>query len=227
MKRFRFHLSPKSTNAKTGPIPVSTTSQNSCPDHCPFAGNGCYAENYPLKFHWQAVSRGERGGTLKQFCAAIASLADGTLWRHNQAGDLPGQDDVLDADSVRAIADASKGKRGFTYTHYPPSKANNAAVIKDANERGFTVNLSADSISEADSFKALGIGPVTVVMPSTQTDNVKTPAGHLVVMCPAQTRDDVTCATCKLCAWRDRDVIIGFQAHGARAKKAELVTIKG
>ena len=39
--------------------------------------------------------------------------------------------------------------------------------------------------------------------------------------------DNVTCESCGLCAWKDRDgLIIGFPAHGASKRKATLVTIE-
>ena len=44
-----------------------------------------------------------------------------------------------------------------------------------------------------------------------------TPAGRVIIVCPAQTREDVTCQSCGLCAIPDRSVIIGFRAHGTRA----------
>jgi hypothetical protein len=56
-------------------------------------------------------------------------------------------------------------------------------------------------------------------MADDATDNAMTPAGRKVVVCPATQRDDVSCATCALCA-RQRDVIVGFPAHGVAKKKA-------
>ena len=64
-------------------------------------------------------------------------------------------------------------------------------------------------------------GPVVVVLPSTQTANTKTPAGRAVVVCPATQRDDVTCASCQLCQ-RQRDVIVGFPAHGTRRRVIDI-----
>jgi hypothetical protein len=63
-----YYLTEKSRNAKTGPIPVSTTSADTCPNDCPFRGNGCYADGYPLKGRWDEVTRGERGGSLAALC---------------------------------------------------------------------------------------------------------------------------------------------------------------
>ncbi|MEY4341197.1 MAG: hypothetical protein RL541_701, partial [Pseudomonadota bacterium] len=54
------HLTLKSANVKTGPIPVSTTERASCPDDCSMKKE-CYAASGPLALHWAAVSNGTRG----------------------------------------------------------------------------------------------------------------------------------------------------------------------
>jgi hypothetical protein len=223
-----YHLTLKSSNEKTGPIPVSTTSWNTCPSACSFNnGNGCYAASGPLAIHWKAVSNGSRGTDLKTFTEAISNLPDGTLWRHNQAGDLPGTDNAIDAASLNLLVRANRGKRGFTYTHKPLTGANKKA-IKLANSKGFTINVSTDNVSQADQAKHANVGPVVTVCSSDTTDNFRTPAGHLVVICPAVVRDNVNCATCKLCAWVKRDVIIGFPAHGSRKSTVDsLIQIGG
>jgi hypothetical protein len=61
-----YHFTRVSGNAKCGPIPVTTTSADSCPPTCSFKGNGCYAESGPLALHWKAVSSGKRGGKKQQ-----------------------------------------------------------------------------------------------------------------------------------------------------------------
>src|SRR5215475_5956357 len=138
-KEFSFHLSEVSKNGKTGPIPVSTTSHNSCPPTCPLMKNGCFGDNFPLSLHWDKVSSGERGMNLDQFCHRIAALPDGQIWRHDQVGDLPGDKGKLDGPKVRKIARANKRKRGFTYTHYLPSIGNNAEIVRSANQAGFVI----------------------------------------------------------------------------------------
>ncbi len=118
---YQVHLTPKSKNEKTGPIPVSTTEAQTCPAACPFNNaneGGCYAESGPLKMHWMKVSDKARGDTWSVFTGKIASLKADTLWRHNQAGDLPGRNDQLDATACMELTQANDGKRGFTYTHY-------------------------------------------------------------------------------------------------------------
>ena len=216
----RVHITMRSANAKTGPIPVTTTSSESCDPSCPFMNSGCYAESGPLALHWRKVTNGERGIDWDAFVAIVDAMPLDTLWRHNQAGDLPGIGASIDADKLTQLVRANNGKRGFTYTHKSMTTDNRQA-IREANEGGFTINLSANNLTHADELTDLDIGPVVVVMPRDAV-NTLTPAGRKVVICPAETRDDITCETCQLCARRDRNgIIIGFPAHGSGAKKAE------
>ena len=206
------HLTPKSANAKTGPIPVSTTTGASCPTDCAMKAE-CYAATGPLALHWKAVSTGQRGTDWPTFTASIAELPDGQLWRHNQAGDLPQSNGTVDAVKLGQLVAANTGRRGFTYSHHRDAESIN--WIRHANAWGFTVNLSANDLQDADTLADHAAGPVVVVLPSTTTTNTTTPKGRAVVVCPATQRADVSCATCQLCQ-RQRTVIVGFPAHGSR-----------
>lgn len=240
---YQASLTLVSRNAKTGPIPVSTTTKATCPNDCPFKEAGCYAKGGPLAIFWDKVTRGEFGNTWQEFTKKIAKLPRGILWRHNQAGDLPGNGIAIDADALVSLVKANKGKKGFTYTHYSPLVAGNADAIEQANKQGFTINLSGNSLAHADQLANLNIGPVVAVLPieyerqakgkeytesleayrsRTNNGTLKTPQGRKVSICPATYRDDVTCATCGLCA-RLRDVIVGFPAHGFQKKKASAI----
>jgi len=212
------HITLKSANVKTGPIPVSTTERDSCPTDCAMRAE-CYAASGPLALHWSAVSAGTRGTSWGQFCESIAALPDGQLWRHNQAGDLPQVGGTVDAVKLGQLVAANQGKRGFTYSHH--RDAASLAWIRHANAWGFTVNLSANDLRDADALADTGAGPVVVVLPSTQTENTITPAGRKVVVCPATQRDDVSCATCQLCQ-RQRGTIVGFPAHGTRKRVIDI-----
>jgi len=213
----RVHLTMKSGNEKTGPIPVSTTERDSCPDDCAMKGE-CYGLGGPLAIHWRAVSEGLRGMTWDEFCERIAALPLMQLWRHNQAGDLPKivrADGTATVDRVKlqALVVANNGRRGFTYSHH--RDADSIDAIRDANRNGFTVNLSANDLADADMLADYDAGPVTVILASTVAENTVTPAGRPVVVCPATIRD-VSCDKCQLCARRERTVIVGFPAHGSR-----------
>jgi hypothetical protein len=157
-------------------------------------------------------------------CANVAALEAGTLWRHNQAGDLPHTGGKVDAKALRELVKANLGKRGFTYTHHNAlQSAHNRKAIADANRDGFTINLSGNNLRHADQLAELDAGPVVAVVPSSVVGkaDITTPAGRKVVVCPATYKDDVSCATCGLCAVRDRKVIVGFPAHGARKKAVD------
>lgn len=218
------HLTLKSKNVKTGEIPVSTSASDTCPDSCPMkAENTCYAKSGPLNLHWMKVSQGIRGMSFKDFCSTVASFSIGQLWRHNQAGDLAGKNQNVDANKLRSLVAANKGKKGFTYTHKPvlgsdKQSKHNKKWIKFANQNGFTVNLSADSIEDADKKARLKIGPVVVVLPFDAPKSFLTPDGNKVIVCPAQQKEGVSCASCQLCQ-KQRGVIVGFLAHGTNKNK--------
>jgi hypothetical protein len=154
--------------------------------------------------------------TFESFCDEIRALPRGQLWRHNQAGDLPGVGSLINVQMMKELIAANKNKKGFTYTHKYETPEN-LAIIKEANQNGFTVNLSANSLKHADTLASLDCGPVVVVLPSTQTTNTVTPEGRKVVVCPATYKDNVTCASCGLCQ-KQRSAIIGFPAHGNRKR---------
>ena len=234
MKTQKIQFVKKSSNSKTGPIPVTTTSRNSCPDSCPLKGGSCYAESgFYTKLNWNKVDGGERGAGIPELSANIRQLPAGQLWRHNQAGDLPGRNNRINKSQLAAITAANKGKRGFTYTHKPTLgdenkatekiAAGNRAAIAAANEGGFTVNLSGNSLAHADRLAALGIGPVVSIVPLDWQGNGETPAGRKVIQCPATAREDITCADCGLCQWKNRAAIIAFPAHGPSKKAASEI----
>lgn len=218
----RIYFTRQSRNAKTGPIAVSTSSADTCPTSCPLKGAGCYAEAGPLGILWRKVSRGEAGLTWEQFLEQVRELPPRIMWRHNQAGDLPGEGDVIDRDKLRQLVKANGKRRGFTYTHKPATRSNLAA-IRAANKAGFTINLSANNLEHADILANTGAGPVVVVLPSDTRRPVKTPAGRVVAICPATIADNITCANCGLCAMPERKAIIGFPAHGASKAKASAI----
>ena len=76
-----YHLTKKSTNRKTGPMPIVTSSQRTCPDNCPFKrtnNGGCYANGGPLRLHWDKITRGERG---VEFAGLLKILREIPRWQ--------------------------------------------------------------------------------------------------------------------------------------------------
>lgn len=210
----KIHFIRQSANTKTGPIPVTYSQRETCPPSCPHYRADCYAEDYYTRLSWDKVAA--RGGSLADLCESVAALPAGQLWRFNVAGDLPGAGETVDAAALGEIVAANAGRRGFTYTHKKSADALHWAG--HATRWGFTVNLSADDAGEADLLAEADAGPVVAIVPTDTPEKSYTPAGRTIIVCPAQSRDGVTCETCGLCARADRGVIIGFRAHGSRAR---------
>lgn len=231
-----------SRNEKTGPIPVTTTEPITCPPACPFQGSGCYADSGPLALFWRKVRDKQAGMAWRDAMAKIAALPKGALWRHNQAGDLPGAGNAIDFTALDGLVAANKGKKGFTYTHKPVDGMAEQLAIAAANNAGFTINLSGNNPAHADSLAELDIAPVVTVLPADmERRNVKgqwletiaeyrarigkpaTPAGRPITVCPATYQDGMNCARCGLCAVANRRAIVGFPAHGTSKKKASAI----
>lgn len=216
-----------SKNAKLGGIPATTSSRGTCPPSCSFYDGGCYALYGKLAFHWRNVPRD--GLPWSAFCERVAALPEDQLWRHNVAGDLPGDGEHIDGELLGELVEANRGRRGFTFTHKTGEEHHE--LLQWANLEGFTVNLSAESLEAADALFQEGspltkAGPVTVVLPSDAPDRLRTPAGRSVVVCPAET-EGLTCVECQLCAHPFRKSIVGFRAHGqSKARVSELVTLR-
>ncbi len=217
-----YQLTLHSKNIKTGPIPVSISPKQTCPTDCGMR-NACYANIGPINIQWIKVSNGSMGTDWETFCGKIQALPKNVIWRHNQAGDLPGDGQKINTKMLKQLVSANKGKNGFTYTHYNPFIKKNHNAIKHANDNGFTVNLSADNIDQVDALLNLKIGPVVCVLPLEHSGKLLTAAGNAVIVCPAVTNEYVTCQTCKLCANKNRTTVIGFPAHGVNKKKADEI----
>lgn len=183
-----FILTSKSTNVKTGAMPVTTSPKSTCPD-CPLKER-CYGDDSYLGAIWRKLSAADAGDlipngrsqiqtlTFGQLVEQIETFEDGTMWRHNQAGDLPGEGNKINRAQLRQLTRANRGKRGFTYSHKHGS-AENLAAIAEANANGFTINLSANNLAHADQLAETGAGPVVTLMTSD------TPKAHAVYHTPA------------------------------------------
>ena len=178
------------------------------------------------------MSSKERGGTWDDLCEYIRTLKPRQIWRHNQAGDLffikdEAERELIRLDLLKSLVDANKtsGARGYTYTHHKLDYLHNLEAVKYANNNGFTVNASCETMSQVDDAIAQGI-PAVVVVDNSKDVPTHTPNNNKVVVCPAQT-SDTNCVDCGLCAQAKRTCAVAFLAHGNRAKKlnATLSTI--
>jgi hypothetical protein len=192
---------------------------------------------------WDKVDSGKLGASWDTLTDKVQALPLNQLWRHNVGGDLPKQEasttatttatttapapSMIDTEKLAALVAANKGKRGFTYTHYPDTE-HNLAAIRDANDNGFTINLSANDLDHAVRLAKHGL-PMTTLVPVDWGTKTVMHGGLKIVTCPATYIDEVTCATCKLCAVSKRDCVVAFPAHGSRKNKvtAQIIARSG
>ena len=221
----RVRFTKVSSNSKTGPIAVSMTESKSCPDTCQLKANGCYAKTSFTGMQWRQLDNGTHGVEWHEFISQLSSLPYGSIFRHSVAGDLPHNAGMLDHHKIRDMVYSLKNKQGFTYTHHVLNPWN-IAVLKKANDHGFTINASCDNLEQVDKAMKLGL-PAATILPEISDKVTYTPSGNKVVTCPATYNDKVQCSNCgagkPLCARSDRDYAIGFPVHGTGKKKAEKV----
>ena len=233
-----------SRNSKIGAISASYTTKKACPNSCPLKNAGCYSDGGHSAIAWQAVTNEKRGASFAEFLQDIKTkVIKGALWRHNVAGDLVSDGETIDREALAGLVKANKGKRGFTYTHHQVlDHKGNREAVRDANKRGFTINLSGNNPAHADKLASLGIAPVVTILPQeyqkTKKESLadykkrlaelprKTPQGRAIAVCPATFIEAVNCANCGLCQNNHRRSIVGFPAHGFRKAKADQIATK-
>ena len=226
-----------SSNAKTGPIPVSMSQSITCDDACPLKSSGCYAKLSFVGLKWRALDKEKKENNrfifdINGLAKQIELLPRGQLMRYGVAGDLPGVNNQIDSVSLGKLVTASKNKRVFSYSHkgvldkQGKTSAKNREAIAHANANGFTINLSGNNLAHADELKALNIGPVVSLISRDKVEKTKTfftPAGNKAIVCPATYKSNTTCANCGLCAVANRSVIVLFPSHGAAAKSVDAI----
>ena len=226
MRDYQALLVPVSGNRKTGPMPVSFTEEETCPDICPLKKSGCYAEHGPVGLNWRKVTQKKSGTGWDEFCRKVFDLPYHILWRYAIGGDAPSKDgQTIDREAWMKLVKASQRRRGFSYTHYDVlQNLENRQVVVDSLAAGFVVNLSGNNAEHADRLYDLKIAPVVTMIPADAPNVSYTPAGRKIVACPAEKSDKVQCINCKICAEPDRHYIIGFRLHGSAAKKASTAS---
>ena len=226
----RYSFTRTSSNVKTGPIPVTMTSEASCPQSCTLKDAGCYARFSYVGMQWSKLNKPEHGYDLTQLSGLIQALPIGQIWRHNVAGDMALQGtSILDVNVVRELTLANQlaKAKGFTYTHCSPigttpAAKHNRLTIRKAIERGFIINVSCETLEQVDQVVGMGL-PAVVLLSEDAPNKQKTPEGNTVIKCPA-TYTNTNCSLCKLCANSAPErATIGFPVHGAGKKMARKV----
>lgn len=236
-------LLPTSSNKKTGDVIQSYSSRITCPESCPFKRNGCYADGCHTARQWARCDDTQDARyvindeqlTIRLKVAVFDKLCkyptrNKVLFRHNVAGDIAIEGtsliDVTRVDTIaKAIADTNETVgnvlQGYTYTHCTID-LNASNIIHDAIHKGFLINASCETVEEVKHAKALGINAVIASVDPKETARELKAMGMHGVQCPAQTKADMNCNRCQLCA-KNRKTVIIFEVHGTASKKATKV----
>ena len=207
---------PQSGNTKTGVMSVTYTTDNTCPDRCPFKNNGCYAKNFPCCLQWKKAA--QKGVTPEKLPEVVKNSAHTEVIRHNVAGDIAkNNSNYIDADLVNNLIKAYKNLKAFTYTHCSIVKKNIDIVLK-AMQAGFIINFSTENVKDLK--KAMQAGCNAVIACNSMKNNIVVKDGIKIVKCPATYKDNIHCVNCGLCA-KKRDFAIAFPVHGNGKNKAK------
>lgn len=215
-------VTQKSGNAKIGRVSATYQPTTHCVD-CPLKNNGCYAQNGIVALHTSKLDAAARAShaspirSARQEARGIDALrARGQGLRIHTSGDCP------TTEAAETVADAAErfmargGGKAWSYTHA-------WRRVKRASWGKVSVLASVENLRDA--LRAARKGwAVARVVPTFASDKAWNEGGIRWIPCPAQTRDDVTCESCRLC-WDDDKLRrigagVAFEAHGSSRKRA-------
>lgn len=109
------------------------------------------------------------------------------------------------------------GSKPWTYTH------GWRVVPREAWGEHVSVFASIDTAEDAREARALGYAIAYVTDKFQDTRAYQDADFGKTLPCPAQTRDDIGCADCRIClndkGAFERNIATAFEAHGPQAKK--------
>jgi hypothetical protein len=222
---------PLSGNEKTGKIAATHVGTDRTCHSCPLKEAGCYYRTgfrtRPLDARMNEAARVQKA-SLTRIARAEARAIDGLLTsgrvqdrplRIHVGGDTPTAEGArIIAAAARRFSERVKGP-AYTYTH-------SWRTVPRSAWKGVSVLASIESTADGRRAIRRGYAPAVVVErfegpKAFERDGIKW------IPCPAQTRDDVSCDSCRLCmdadALRDRGAGIAFAAHGTATKAAKAI----
>jgi hypothetical protein len=205
--------------------------ETSCPTSCELRKERtCYAMHGHVLF---TLNRFDNEGTALQTAREEARLIDnafkggpipqdgargGRDLRLHVSGDCrtPGAARTLAAAIKRWFARGGGAAWGYTHAH--------SNVPREA-WGPTSVLASVDRLEDVPAARAQGYAPARYVA-EFPSEKAWEEGGVKWIPCPAQTRDNVGCADCRLCfrdrALHERNAGIAFSAHGASKNKLRL-----
>lgn len=206
-----------------------TSIQKTCPETCELKDNGCYASQSYVGIVNSRLTKEASNLSTLEIARAEAFVIDNSYG----GGDIPtnrhmrihvsGDSRTVKGSKLINSAVGRWKKRGdgtnkvWSYTHawkkIPAKIWSNVSML-----------ASVDKPSDVKEARELGYAPA-IVVPDFKNDKAfyldETDTKWLP--CPAQTKDKVTCASCKLCMRSDflykNNIGIAFAVHGVRSEK--------
>ena len=213
-----------SGNTKTGVMPVTYRPVTTCPTTCAFlpksqGGNGgCYGTGRIFALANVATDMTDADAARKLADAPRSAK----YLRDRVVGDVVTDDGKFDLDYVQSIARAAATADLIAYGYTHAWRLAHPIDVLAMSLSSYVMNASCET--EQDVHDAVRKGfPVTIAGDDWTEGQMI--AGKRVVTCPAQTRTDVTCSSCGLCAKPHRKALVRFKIHGA-AKKAATASIE-
>ena len=216
-KDFNLIWNAKATNVKTGNVPtlfIGHTKQEaweSC-NGCNLRGNGCYAWSGSVNIGASSTRRALAKGADKTLSYALKNRhVNARMVRVSAIGDIGRCSSKQASEIKEAIGKTKLELVGYTH-HWREER-----VAK--NWRG-SLMASCEKINDADLAVSQGWRATTIVDEKSPHTFIS-PAGNKVVICPAQTKNNITCNQCRLCNGSKKAApIIAFIAHGNQMEKA-------
>jgi hypothetical protein len=196
-----------SRNTKTGGCAVTYRTAASCPSTCPLMAAGCYARGRIFGIPSRLGEEAD-GSSYAAVRDLAGSPADPPV-RANVCGDMLTAEGAPDRPYLSALSHvAASGRAVFSYTHA-------WRTLSPQDAPGVCLNASCDTAADLEA--AIAAGWPTVVTDTGEADGLigSTVAGRRVVQCPAQVREGITCASCRLCARPRRSCTVAFVVHGS------------
>jgi hypothetical protein len=224
-KMFLFGITMVSGSDKSHGLTTIRSDRSTCPPYCLLkknttGKNGCYGDGYFISPIWDKCAY-----VLTELLRLIRKIPPRQMVRLWEVGDFPGTKGRMDKEICLTIAKALRFRKTFGFTHYRPSE-HNLPIIQEMGKY-ITVNMSANSIKEADKYLAMGLDTVLIV----HEDSARvflSPEGNKGVMCPAQTGKCDGCISCgngnPLCARQNRGYFILLKAHGVQKSCVNKLT---
>lgn len=220
-----------SGNSKTGKLSATYSSQITCPDSCPHKGTSCYAESGLTGFTTRRINRNASehlDGRTPDFwdrqalaileAELIDQLETGLPLRVHVVGDCSSNDAAKTVGAAMVRYAKRHDTQAYTYTHA-------WRYVNRSSWMGASVLASVESTSQIDEAWDRGYA-AAIIVARHYSDKAYYLKGKLIIPCPAQTRDDVTCKSCKLCMDSqklfDRKATIAFAPEGNTGKKMRI-----